>query len=130
MEASEQFILALVGAWDANGMCYWAVELKGDLVGIAGVEPLEWRRRQCWNLYYVFASRVWGQGLATEAAVEAVAVAHELQPAWPVVARVRPDNAPSSRVALRAGLQRRPDLDSDGFEVFTSTWPTGAFRVE
>src|SRR5207244_2171213 len=104
------------------GVCYWTVELEGDVIGVAGVEPREASGRRCWNLYYLFTQRVWGRGLATEVAIEAVTVANELQPAWPVVARVRPDNHASARVASRAGLKRRPDLDAEGFDVYAKGW--------
>ena len=59
---------------------------------------------------------------AREAARAAIALADGCRPRLPVLARTRPTNAPAQRVAQASGLQRRPDLDSDGFQVFASWW--------
>jgi len=66
------------------------------------------------NLLYRLSPRVWGRGVATEAATELVlkATAHELR--LPVVARMRPQNRASAAVALGAGLQRAAQWDSLG----------------
>jgi [ribosomal protein S5]-alanine N-acetyltransferase len=54
-------------------------------------------------------------------------------PDHPVLARVRPANVASRRVALRAGLLRAPHLDGpgeDGHEwIFVSGWPDPAARL-
>jgi len=72
------------------------------------------RDRVPFNLLYRLSPRVWGRGVATEAATELVlrATAHQLQ--LPVVARVRPQNRASAAVALGAGLQRAAQWDSTG----------------
>jgi len=86
-----------VRGWQEDGIGYWVVELDAKFVGVAGVRPLQFRGRTCWNLYYRFAPEVWGMGLAVEAACEAVAVAEALHPYWPVLARTRPANGPAVR---------------------------------
>lgn len=121
-EEGEQAVHEFVGGWQEHGVGYWAVEVDGRVVGVAGVRPLEFRGRECWNLYYRFFPDVWGKGLAVEAAREAVVVADALDPARPVVARTRPTNYPALRVAEAAGLGRRPDLDGDGFVVLARGW--------
>lgn len=64
----------------STGLGYWAVEFDGKVVGVAGVRPLVFRERECWNLYYWFAPDGWGKGLAAEAAGEAAAVAEAQRP--------------------------------------------------
>ena len=113
---------AFIQAWDEYGISYWSVEFEGELIGVAGIEPLEFGDRSCWNLYYRLTPSAWGKGLASEAAREAVSVAAAVEPEWPVVARTRPGNLPSARVAQRAGLERRSDLDADGYVVFARGW--------
>jgi len=103
-EESEQAVHEFVRGWQEDGIGYWVVELDAKVVGVAGVRPLQFRGRTCWNLYYRFAPEVWGMGLAVEAACEAVAVAEALHPDWPVLARTRPANGPAVRVAEGAGL--------------------------
>lgn len=109
-------------AWDATGVGYWGVEHLDEFVGVAGLRPLVLAERDCWNLYYRLRPSVWGRGLAAEAAAQAVAFAHELDPRLPVAARTRAANLPAKRVAEKAGLHRRDDLDSDGFEVLVDSW--------
>ncbi|MBQ1026685.1 GNAT family N-acetyltransferase [Micromonospora sp. C95] len=73
-----------------------------------------------------------GDALATraEAATAVVDWASAHLPDHPIIARVRPDNAASLKVAARAGLRRAPHLDTDGEDgldwIFTSNWPDDA----
>lgn len=127
-EQAEQLLLSVVAAWDAGGLHYWAVEHEQLLVGTAGLRPVMLQDRQCLNLYYRLSPDVWGGGLATQAAQEAVACAAELPGGLPVVARTRPSNAAAQRVALKAGLGRREDLDSSGFFTFAWRWQTSVRR--
>jgi [ribosomal protein S5]-alanine N-acetyltransferase len=108
--------------WERNGFGYWVVEFEGVLVGIAGIRPVDFNGHRCWNLYYRFSPTVWGKGLAAEAAREALAAAHAQNAAMPIVARTRPTNEPAMRLAERVGMERRSDLDQDGFAVFVSDW--------
>jgi ribosomal-protein-alanine N-acetyltransferase len=119
---SEQVFQEFLRCWQDHGVGYWAVEFAGQVLGVAGVRPLRFRARECWNLYYRFAPEAWGRGLAVEAAREAVAVAETHRPGWPVLARTRPANSAAVRGAQKAGLARRSDLDSDGFVVLARGW--------
>jgi RimJ/RimL family protein N-acetyltransferase len=121
-EKCSQTFREFVRTWEEHGIGYWAVEVDGQLIGVAGVEPSAFGGQPCWNLYYRLAPVAWGRGFATEAATEAVAVAETLQPEWPVVARTRPTNVLAARVARSAGLRRRPHLDADGYIVFARGW--------
>ena len=118
----EERLRGSVQAWQDDGVGYWAVEHEGQLVGVAGLRPLELHRRACWNLYYRLRPASWGRGLAAEAARETVAFGGELDPLVPVVARTRPGNLAAQEVAERAGLMRRADLDADGFHVHARGW--------
>jgi RimJ/RimL family protein N-acetyltransferase len=66
--------------------------------------------------------------VATEAATAVVAWAGLHLPEWPIIARVRPDNVASQKVAQRAGLTRAEHLDDDGEDgldwLFVLRWPT------
>jgi [ribosomal protein S5]-alanine N-acetyltransferase len=103
--------------WRDHGFGYWAVsELAGaedQVIGFAGIRYGSWRQRSVLNLYYRFTPSTWGRGFATEAATEAVDLWQSGLTADPVVAYTRPDNLASQRTALKAGLERRPDLDSN-----------------
>jgi ribosomal-protein-alanine N-acetyltransferase len=104
--------------WERYGYGYWVVtESANGVVGFCGLKPMPLRSfggREVLNLFYRFAPSAWGHGFATEAASRVVAWARDHCPEWTVVARVRPANLASQRVALNAGLHRTPHLDDVG----------------
>jgi RimJ/RimL family protein N-acetyltransferase len=113
---SEDFLRRCLAHWDEHGFGYWAVEHAGEVIGFGGLWLMP-RWRWCGdvlNVYYRFEPAAWGHGYASEM----VAAALERGPHLPAVARVHPANEPSARVALRAGFERRPDLDDDRLVVF------------
>lgn len=83
---------------------------------------MEWSGRQVLNLYYRYGPESWGKGYATEVAREAIKVANIHLPELPVIARTRPTNVSSMRVAERVGLIRRPDLDTSEHVVYVTWW--------
>ncbi len=113
--------------WEANGYGYWAItrtDAEG-VIGFGGVKRLAWRDRDVLNLYYRLTPSVWGQGYAAEVARTAVGLAQAYLPHLPVIARTRSANIASQRTAERAGLRRRPDLDTAHI-VFALGWtPAG-----
>jgi len=66
------------------------------------------------NLFYRFDPAVWGSGLATEAASAVTRWAADNIPDRIVIARIRPQNFASQRVAIHAGLARAEHLDTMG----------------
>lgn len=122
LEEATETARSFVAQWGADGVGYWAVELRGALIGVAGLRFMNYALRDCWNLAYRFSPDFWGLGYATEAVAEAMQVAFTHTPRLPVVARVRPDNGPALKLAEKAGLERHPALDRDGFLVFVSHW--------
>lgn len=66
------------------------------------------------NLFYRFDTSAWGQGLASEAAAAIATWASRRVPDLPLIARVRPANVASQRVAIRAGPTRAEHLDATG----------------
>lgn len=112
-----------VSFWETFGFGIWAVTLAQEekVIGFGGVEHRLWRDRDVLNLYYRLTPGAWGQGYATELAQTAVNLARTYLSAWPIVARTRATNIPSIKTALRAGLVRRPDLDTEHV-VFALGW--------
>lgn len=110
--------------WSVHGIGYWCISTLTDpqVIGVSGVRVMAWSGRQVLNLYYRYAPVAWGKGYAIEVAKEAVKAASALLPELPVVARIRPTNAPSIRVAERLGLVRRPDLDTSEHLVYATGW--------
>ena len=124
LAASEVMLRECLDHWEAYGFGIWAVtRVRGSeqIIGFGGVEHQVWRDRDGLNLYYRFTPSAWGQGYATELAQTAVTLARTYLPQWPIVARIRAKNIPSLRTAERAGLVRRPDLDTEHM-IFALGW--------
>lgn len=102
--------------WHSYGYGYWVVRRHRSALqlGFCGIKPMELHGRKVLNLFYRFATSTWGQGFAGEAATAVTAWASRHAPDIPLIARVRPANVASQRVAARAGLTRAEHLDSIG----------------
>ena len=124
LAVSEVMLRECLDHWEAYGFGIWAVtrvQSAEQIIGFGGVEHQVWRDRDVLNLYYQFTPNAWGQGYAAELAQTAVTLAQTYLPQWPIVARIRAKNIPSLRTAERAGLVRRPDLDTEHM-IFAIGW--------
>lgn len=102
--------------WTEHGFGVWAVTRRDKSSAVVGFTGLTYRtihNRNILNLYYRYDPAVWGNGYASEGAIQAVELANTLLPSIPVVAYTTKDNIGSQRTALAAGLKRREDLDID-----------------
>lgn len=114
--------------WRRFGFGYWVVRRRTSptALGFCGLKVMTLRDRTILNLLYRLDPASWGQGIAGEAATAVVRWAAGRQPDYPIVARVRPANVASHRVAVRAGLVRAEALDAEGFDgfdqLYVSNW--------
>ena len=115
--------------WGRYGYGYWVVRRSGSAVqlGFCGIKPMELNGMKILNLFYRFTPRVWDQGVGGESAAAVVAWASREVPDLPLIARVRPANVASQRVAIRAGLNRAEHLDTAGYDgvdwIFAANLP-------
>lgn len=104
--------------WQRHGFGYWIIRSRDGrldaILGVCGLKLMQLNDTAVLNLFYRLDPPAWGDGVATEAASAVVAWATAHIPDHPVVARVRPDNIASARVAARAGLHRAEYLDTYG----------------
>jgi [ribosomal protein S5]-alanine N-acetyltransferase len=112
--------------WQHHGFGYWIVHADRKRLGICGVKVMTLNARRVLNLFYRLDPSAWGRGVATEAATAVVEWTDAHRPADPVIARVRPANAASQRVAVHAGLRRAEHLDTQGEDgldwIYASRW--------
>lgn len=114
--------------WRRHSFGYWVVQDRESdaIAGFCGVKVVRFRDREVLNLFYRLDPAAWGQGTATEVATAVVVWAGEQLPDWTILARVRPQNLASQKVALHAGLTRAPDLDEPGEDgpdqMYTMRW--------
>ena len=109
-----------------HGLGYWIVEERAAdrAIGVCGVKAADLHGQPSWNLLYRFLPEAWGRGYAREAARASLEAAAGVDASRPVIARIRPDNTASARVAEAIGLVRRPDLDLDGDDGRDEIWST------
>lgn len=128
-EQAQQLYQRWDDQWQHCGYGYWVVRHHGAALqlGFCGIKPMQLHGIDVLNLFYRFATSAWGQGLASEAATAVTTWASRQLPDLPLIARVRPANIASQRVAIRAGLTRAAHLDAtgdDGFEwIFAANLP-------
>ncbi|MBB1244654.1 GNAT family N-acetyltransferase [Streptomyces durbertensis] len=104
--------------WSRCGYGYWVARAHDSerQLGFCGIKPMELRGVPILNLFYRFAPSAWGRGYASEAASAVATWASHHVPDLPLIARVRPANTASQRVAVRAGLTRAAHLDGPGYD--------------
>ena len=105
--------------WQRHGFGYWVIHTRDGhrpeaILGFCGLKLMQFNDTAVLNLFYRLDPPAWGNGVATEAAAAVVAWATAHVPGRRVIARVRPDNVASARVAARAGLSRAAHLDAHG----------------
>ncbi|GLZ78642.1 GNAT family acetyltransferase [Actinorhabdospora filicis] len=105
-----------IAEWDEHGLGYWSVRetCEGEVIGLTGVRRADIGGLASYNLAYRFRPETWGRGYAQEAADAAVTAAARADPARRVAAVLRPSNAPSRKIALRAGLSYAGMVDHHG----------------
>ncbi|GAB3882732.1 GNAT family N-acetyltransferase [Terrabacter terrigena] len=116
LEDVEALVTQWLRHWERHGFgnCCVFEEETGRLVGSCGLRWMTIKEDRVLNLMYRFHPSAWGQGYATEAAAALLHWAQESLPAEPVVARIRPTNLASQRVATKIGLRRDPAFDDHG----------------
>jgi ribosomal-protein-alanine N-acetyltransferase len=92
------------------------------VLGFCGVRPMRLAGAPVLNLFYRFDPAAWGRGIATEAVTAVVGWVIRIRPDQRLVARIRPGNAGSARVAAKAGLVRAANLDTDGEDGPDQIW--------
>jgi RimJ/RimL family protein N-acetyltransferase len=114
--AAQRLLQRRIDHWVRHGAGYWAVSWRDDpeVPGFCGVKVMTLRGRPVSNLFYRLDPCAWGQGVGSEAAAAVVEWCRQVHPGAPVIARVRPANHTSARVALKAGLARAAEFDSIG----------------
>jgi ribosomal-protein-alanine N-acetyltransferase len=102
--------------WDRYGFGVWTLRDAGtgELVGRGGLQHTDATGVDEVELLWVVAPACWRQGLATELALAAVAVAFDNARLDDVIAYTLVDNRGSRRVMEKAGLRYERELEHVG----------------
>lgn len=79
---------------------------SGEIIGRAGLRRDRIEGEELIEIGWILARAFWGRGYATELARACLARAAAISGPLRVIAEIRPENAASVRVALRAGMRR------------------------
>jgi ribosomal-protein-alanine N-acetyltransferase len=123
-DSAEDLLRRWRSRWQQDGVGYWMVTGRTDptVLGFCGVRPMRLAGAPMLNLFYRFDPAAWGRGIATEAVTAVVGWVIRIRPDQRLVARIRPGNAGSARVAAKAGLVRAANLDTDGEDGPDQIW--------
>lgn len=101
-------------AFRQHGFCRWAVDdLEANFIGYAGVMPIPagYPLAPGFEIGWRFVRRVWGKGLASEAAAGALRDVFARAPLSEILSYTSPDNHRSQAVMRRLNLERHPARD-------------------
>ena len=100
-----------------HGFGLWAAELRetGELIGFVGLSVPTFRAHftPCVEIGWRLGGRFWGQGLATEGALEAMRYGFEDKKLSEIVSLTVPQNQRSIRVMQKLGMRRDRADDFD-----------------
>ena len=108
-------MLTAPGLWDWFGYGYWAVERREDGAWLGQIGFADFKRDMTPSIEglpemgWIFAPDAQGQGYASEAAAAALDWADRTLRAPEIVAIIDVENAPSIRVAEKAGFDAREE---------------------
>ncbi|SDG95329.1 GNAT family N-acetyltransferase [Nonomuraea jiangxiensis] len=113
LESSRAMLDLWLADWSERGLGYWAARPVGEsrVIGFGGLRRAVIAGDEVLNLYYRFRPSAWGHGYAVELAEAALLVGKDL---GTVVAVIRDINAPSRKVAERAGMHKQRTIPYGG----------------
>ena len=112
----EEWIARNIQRYHDDGVGLWAMELTKthELIGDCGILLQEVDGERLYEIGYHLRRDLWGQGLATEAAIACRDWAFAHVKAERLISLIRPENVPSRRVAERNGMAIWKEVDWRG----------------
>ncbi len=116
-ERIREFVARQVAGFAARGFCFWRLQDKadGEIIGFCGLQPLD-GTLEIEIGWWLVRSR-WGQGLATEAAREALRHAFERAALERIVAIAQPTNRASIHIMEKLGMHYERETTHRGIGV-------------
>jgi RimJ/RimL family protein N-acetyltransferase len=114
-ERSRQFVERQIALFGERGFCLWKLLKDGGPIGFCGLQPLP--ETDEIEIGWWLARAWWGQGLATEAAREALRDGFERVGLQRIVAIAQPANRASVRIMQKLGMRFDRMTESHGIPV-------------
>lgn len=111
------FVERQVTGFAERGYCFWRLQYKadGEIIGFCGLQPLEGTSEI--EIGWWLAQERWGQGLATEAAREALRDAFERVGLKRVVSIAQPENLASTHIMEKLAMKFERETTHRGIGV-------------
>jgi [ribosomal protein S5]-alanine N-acetyltransferase len=116
-EAKRAFEERILKIYDTCGWGLWAVFLKNQLIGFAGLIPQEVDEAAEIELAFRFAPAYWGQGLAFEASEAILDYAFSFLKIPRLISIIDPKNTRSQKLSSRLGFHVEKQANYQGFNV-------------
>lgn len=116
-ERIREFVGRQVAGFSARGFCFWRLEYKADseIIGFCGLQPLDGTLEI--EIGWWLARSRWGQGLATEAAREALRDAFERVGLERIVAIAQAANRASTHIMEKLSMKYERDTTYRNVDV-------------
>jgi ribosomal-protein-alanine N-acetyltransferase len=118
IEESRDIIRFIRKQYEENGIGRWAVidKATGDFIGWSGLKYEKNLRRgmEYYDVGYRLRRQYWGQGIATETAIESLKYGFGEMGVEEICAAAHVDNAASNRVLQKIGMALTETFDYDG----------------
>lgn len=116
-ERIREFVARQAACFASRGFCLWRLieKLTQEMIGFCGLQPLA--ETQEIEIGWWLARAWWGNGLATEAAREALRDAFERAGLQRIVAIAQPENLASIHVMEKIGMRFERETTHRGFRV-------------
>jgi ribosomal-protein-alanine N-acetyltransferase len=115
-EETEEWIDWNIRSYRENGFGLWAATLKvsGEFAGQCGLVAQEVEGRREVEIGYLFVRRLWGRGLATEAARASRDYGINRLGYGRLISLIDPENMGSRRVAEKVGMELEKEIEKWG----------------
>ena len=118
-ERIREFVVRQMANFEARGFCFWRLlpEGSGEAIGFCGLQPIELDGERTVEIGWWLARARWGQGLATEAAREALRDAFERAEVERVISIAHAENRASIHIMQKLGMRYERDTVRRGIPV-------------
>jgi [ribosomal protein S5]-alanine N-acetyltransferase len=109
---TSEMMRKILDHYENHGHCFWKVMRKDhlDFIGMAGILHQEIEGAVEAEVAYRISKKNWNKGYATEAASGCIEYARETLGKTRLISLIRPENAPSVRVAAKLGAKQEKTI--------------------
>lgn len=118
-ERIREFVARQMASFNERGFCFWRLlpKVSNEAIGFCGLQQIELDGEETVEIGWWLAQACWGQGLATEAAREALRDAFERIALLHVISIAHPENRASIHIMRKLGMRYERDTVRRGIPI-------------